>query len=158
VFLIFLIFCCRKEGRAQGGAQGRCSACAGSPQEGQDGARNACAERTKAPRKGLELFFLLVFFLVFFVGLNEFVAVDKQMDLSEQKWETYESELRATMSNEEKKKYLLWFNSVINLMTQIDGLKLSCRSEYDRENRGRMLIKRCSKLLDKVDAEKAQIK
>ncbi len=54
-------------------------------------------------------------------------------------------------AGEEKKKQLMWFNCVVEVMTKLDALKQSCRPEYDRNERGRTLIKRCSALLDRVE-------
>lgn len=55
---------------------------------------------------------------------------------------------------EERRRQLLWFNGVVELMTQADTLKQTCRVEYDRNDRGRKFIRRCTALLDRVEQER----
>ena len=112
-------------------------------QEGSNAARGqAQKEPQKKPKKNPE---------------DEFGAVEGHIEDAEMRFGVYLSE-KESLNVDERKKSLLWFNSVVNSMTKIDGLKLSAREMYDENNRGRMMIKRCSSLLDRVDAEKAILK
>ncbi len=61
-------------------------------------------------------------------------------------------------SVEEGKSKLLWFNCVVNMMTKLDTLKDTSRAEYDRNERGRALIKRCNVLLDRVEQKRLELK
>lgn len=55
------------------------------------------------------------------------------------------------------KPKLLYFNCLVNIMTQVDTLKQTHRAEYDQDNNGRRLLADCSRLLDKADALKLSL-
>jgi hypothetical protein len=78
-----------------------------------------------------------------------FDAMEKQIVAAEERFA--EGRWR---EGDERKKELLWFNSVVEVMTRLDALKMSHKAEYDRNERGRGLIRRCSVLLDKVEKAK----
>lgn len=55
------------------------------------------------------------------------------------------------------KKQLLFFNSVIQLMTRIDAAKITHAEEYEANGKGRALLKVCNTLLDKVESYRRKL-
>jgi hypothetical protein len=49
-------------------------------------------------------------------------------------------------------KEVLAFNRLLQIMERCDAIKVTDREMYDRENRGREIIRRCNKVMDKLDA------
>lgn len=52
---------------------------------------------------------------------------------------------------EQTQKEVLTFNRLIQVMEKCDGLKATKRAMYDRDDRGRDVIRRCNAIMDKLD-------
>jgi hypothetical protein len=72
-------------------------------------------------------------------GDASFGLLEEELAAAEHKFLAVEEQ--GKKGGEELKASLLWFNSVVNILTKLDTLKETCRVEYDRNERGRTLIK-----------------
>ena len=79
--------------------------------------------------------------------------LEKQLSDAEGRFADFDE----TLDTVSQKKHLLYFNCVVNILTKIDLLKETSRAEYDRNERGRTIIKRANSLLDRVEAKKAKL-